>query len=98
MSDIGLFEAIYSARSIRKLSAGPVPEELITRALGLGTVLTTNHLRCEDELKAVLGILADVASFALMPVGWPLQNFGPLTRKPVREVAFSDRWGEPWQD
>jgi hypothetical protein len=22
----------------------------------------------------------------MMPIGWPLQNFGPLTRKPVREV------------
>jgi nitroreductase len=37
MSDIGLFEAIYSARSIRKLSADPVPEELITRVLETAT-------------------------------------------------------------
>jgi nitroreductase len=71
---------------------------LACRALGLGTVLTTNHLRCEDELKALLGIPEDVSTFALMPIGWPLQNFGPLTRKPVREVAFADRWGEAWQD
>jgi hypothetical protein len=33
-----------------------------------------------------------------LPIGWPLQNFGPLTRKPVREVAFADRWGETWED
>jgi hypothetical protein len=33
-----------------------------------------------------------------MPIGWPLQNFGPLTRKPVHEVAFADRWGEAWAD
>jgi len=69
---------------------------LACRALGLGTVLTTNHLRCEGELKALLGIPDEVATFALMPIGWPLQNFGPLTRKPVREVAFADRWGEAW--
>src|SRR6266481_6043313 len=33
MPDIGLFEAIYSARSIRRLTPDPVPEELITRIL-----------------------------------------------------------------
>ena len=33
MPDIGLFEAIYSARSIRRLKPDPVPEELITKIL-----------------------------------------------------------------
>src|SRR5205085_9805812 len=33
LPDIGLFEAIYSARSIRRLRPDPVPEELITRIL-----------------------------------------------------------------
>ena len=33
MPDIGLFEAIYSARSIRRLKPDPVPEELITAIL-----------------------------------------------------------------
>jgi nitroreductase len=33
MPEIGLFEAIYSARSIRRLKSDPVPEELITKIL-----------------------------------------------------------------
>jgi hypothetical protein len=38
-----------------------------------------------------------------MPIGQPLQNFGPLTRKPMREVAVADkwsadRWGDAWMD
>ncbi len=33
MQDIGLFEAIYSARSLRRLKPDPVPEELITKVL-----------------------------------------------------------------
>jgi len=33
-----------------------------------------------------------------MPIGWPLQNFGPLTRKPVREVAYTEKWGAAWPD
>lgn len=92
-------ELAYADR-IRGASIYPAVQNILLacRALGLGTVLTTNHLRCEDELKALLGIPEDVSTFALMPIGWPLQNFGPLTRKPVREVAFADRWGEAWQD
>jgi nitroreductase len=35
--DISLFEAIHSARSIRKLSPDPVPEALITRVLEAAT-------------------------------------------------------------
>jgi nitroreductase len=85
---------------IRGASIYPAVQNILLacRALGLGTVLTTNHLRCEDEVREVLGIPADVATFALMPIGWPLQNFGPLTRKPVHDVAFADRWGEAWPD
>src|SRR5271163_3523234 len=33
MSDIGLFEAIYTARAMRRLKPDPVPEHLITRIL-----------------------------------------------------------------
>jgi nitroreductase len=90
-------ELAYSDR-IRGASIYPAVQNILLacRALGLGTVLTTNHLRCEAELKALLGIPDDVATFALMPIGWPLQNFGPLTRKPVHEVAYADRWGEAW--
>jgi nitroreductase len=92
-------EMAYADR-IRGASIYPAVQNILLacRALGLGTVLTTNHLRCEGELKALLGIPDEVATFALMPIGWPLQNFGPLTRKPVREVAFADRWGEAWTD
>ncbi len=92
-------EIAYLER-IRGASIYPAIQNILLacRALGLGTVLTTNHIRCEDEVRALLSIPAEVASFALMPIGWPLQNFGPLTRKPVREVAFADKWGEPWPE
>jgi nitroreductase len=92
-------ELAYADR-IRGASIYPAVQNILLacRALGLGTVLTTNHLRCEADLKALLGIPDEVNTFALMPIGWPLQNFGPLTRKPVREVAFADKWGEAWVD
>ena len=83
---------------IRGASIYPAVQNIILacRALGLGTTITTNHIRCEDEVKALLGIPEDVATFALMPIGWPLDRFGPLTRRPLSEIAHADRWGAAW--
>ena len=83
---------------IRGSSIYPAVQNVILacRALGLGTTITTNHIRCEDEAKAVLGIPADVQTFALMPIGYPLDKMGPVTRRPVAEVTYADRWGQPW--
>ncbi|HUC18367.1 MAG TPA: nitroreductase family protein [Acetobacteraceae bacterium] len=83
---------------IRGASIYPAVQNIILacRAFGLGTVITTNHLRCEDAVKAVLGLPADVETFALMPIGYPVGKFGPLSRRPLQEVAHADRWSVPW--
>ena len=54
---------------------------LACRALGLGTLSTTNHMLYEDQVKAVLELPDDVQTYALMPIGYPRGNFGPLTRR-----------------
>jgi nitroreductase len=91
-------EEVAYADRIRGASIYPAVQNIILacRALGLGTVITTNHIRCEDEVKALLGIPEDVSTFALMPIGWPIDKFGPLTRRPVVEVVHADRWGTMW--
>ncbi len=68
---------------------------LTARALGLGTVLTTNHMRFEQEVKAFLGIPEDVDTAALIPIGYPAEGvrFGGSRRKPLTEVVSYDRWG-----
>lgn len=90
-------ELAYAER-IRGASIYPAVQNILLacRALGLGATITTNHIRCEDELKSVLGIPEEVATFALMPIGWPLDKFGPLSRRPLAEVAHADRWGTVW--
>ena len=90
-------ELDYADR-IRGASIYPAVQNIILacRALGLGTLITTNHIRCEAEVKALLGIPEDVATYALMPIGYPRGKFGPLARRPVGEVAYADRWGEMW--
>jgi nitroreductase len=83
----------------RMASIYPAAQNIILacRAMGLGTVLTTNHLLCEEEVKTIIGLPDDIETFALMPVGYPLGKFGPVRRKPLSEVAIRDRWGNPWQ-
>jgi nitroreductase len=83
---------------IRGASIYPAVQNVILacRAFGLGTTITTNHIRCEDEVKAVLGVPDDVQTFALMPIGYPLDSFGPVVRRPVSEVVYADRWGRRW--
>lgn len=70
---------------------------LAARSFGLGTVLTTLHLCYEDQVRRVLGIPDDQLSFAMMPIGYPVEEFRRVTRKPVSKVAFHDRWGSPWR-
>jgi nitroreductase len=92
-------EELAYERRIRGASIYPAVQNIILacRAFGLGTVITTNHIRCEDELKAVLGLPDDVSSYALMPIGYPEGKFGPLSRRPVHEVAYADQWGVAWR-
>ncbi len=69
---------------------------LACRALGLGTLITTNHMLYEDEVKALLELPDDVQTYALMPIGYPQGRFGPVTRRPLSEVVHLDRWSVPW--
>lgn len=69
---------------------------LAARALGLGATLTTRHLMYEREVEAALGLPAGVRSYAIVPIGAPMGNFGPVTRRPIRDVTFLDRWGVPF--
>ncbi len=82
---------------IRGASIYPAVQNIILacRALGLATLITTNHLYYEAELREVLRIPDEMFPCALMPIGWPVGKFGPVTRRPVSEVAFADRWGAP---
>src|SRR3954453_19852349 len=65
---------------------------LTARALGLGATLTTWHLFMESEFKEVLGIPKHVQTYAIVPVGWPRGNFGPVVRQPAAERIHRDRW------
>lgn len=65
---------------------------LSARALGLGAAITTLGLMDRPAAKAVLGLPELVEPFAIIPIGYPTGNFGPVTRRPLEEVVHHDRW------
>jgi len=72
----------------------PAAQNLIVaaRALGLGATFTTFQRRAEQVVRGTLGIPDEVRMAALIPVGWPDREHGPVNRKPVEEVIHWDRW------
>jgi nitroreductase len=69
---------------------------LALRAEGLGAAMTTLLVPAEAEVKQLLSIPDDVALAAHIGVGhraeeWPKA----LSRRPVEEFAFAERFGEP---
>ena len=67
---------------------------LAARALGLGSTLTSRHLRHEKEVEEILGLPPGVHSYAILPIGYPMGNFGPVRRGPLSDVVYLDKWGE----
>ncbi len=70
---------------------------LAIRALGLGSTLTTRHLLYERETEQALGLPPGVHSYAILPIGYPMGNFGPVGRGDLAEVVFEERWGQPYK-
>lgn len=65
---------------------------LACRSLGLGAALTTMHQVFEDELHAHFKIPEDFGVVVAIPIGWPLGNFGTVSRKPAAEVTYFNSW------
>jgi nitroreductase len=65
---------------------------LAARALGLGAAPTTLALGDQKAVAEVLNLPETMAAYCLIPVGYPLGNFGPVTRKSVHEIMRFDGW------
>jgi nitroreductase len=69
---------------------------LAARAQGLGACLTSwASYEGEALLRDAVGAPDDWMLAGHVVVGWPRGRHGPVRRKPLREVVFADRWGEP---
>lgn len=65
---------------------------LAARALGLGAAPTTLGLMNQKAVREALGMPETMGALCLIPVGYPLGKFGPVTRKPVAEIMRFDTW------
>jgi len=65
---------------------------LAARSLGLGAAPTTLALRDQDAVRKVLNLPETFAALCLIPVGYPMGKFGPVSRKPVADVMRFDHW------
>ena len=68
---------------------------LAARGLGVGGTITTLHASVDERVKALLDIPAEIQIVYAIRLGYPKGRFGPVTRKPLTEVASLDRWGDP---
>ena len=67
---------------------------LAARNEGLGTTLTTLLSMVEPQVQALLGIPSDIATTAMIALGWPAKPFPrKLHRKPLGEIAYLDTYG-----
>ncbi len=69
---------------------------LATRALGLGSCLTTRHMFYGEESDRALGLPPGMMSYAILPIGYPMGNFGPVGRGKLCDFVSLDRVGETW--
>lgn len=66
---------------------------LAARGLGLGTLMSTFHAGMAKELVEWLALPPETIPVALIPMGYPAANFGPVKRKPVESVTHWETWG-----
>ncbi|MEE2805215.1 MAG: nitroreductase family protein [Pseudomonadota bacterium] len=65
---------------------------LAARALGLGATPTTLALGDRAAVAEALHLPPFMAAFCLIPIGYPLGRFGPVTRKPVEQIMRWNQW------
>jgi nitroreductase len=67
--------------------------QLALRARGLGSCITTLHLRHADEAASLLGLPENVVQCALLPVAWYTgKTFRPADRRDTARVIHWERW------
>jgi nitroreductase len=67
--------------------------QLALRARGLGSCITTLHLRHAEEAAALLGIPDDMLQVALLPVAYTLgTDFKTAKREPLAGITHWNQW------
>ena len=88
--------------SLEGASVYPAVQNLLlaARGLGYGGALTAWHAAAEPELRELLEIPDDVFVAGTVTIGKPAGSHGPVRRRPMRELVYTESWGESvdWED
>lgn len=91
-----------SPNSLEGASVYPAVQNLLlaARGLGYGGALTAWHATVEPELRELLEIPDDVFVAGTVTIGKPEGAHGPVRRRPMRELIYTDSWGNSpdWDD
>ena len=70
---------------------------LAARAEGVGATVTTMLKSRRPESEALLGLPhgCEYQMSAMLPLGWPTGRWGPAERRPLQEMVYLERWGQP---
>jgi nitroreductase len=81
--------------SVEGASVYPACQNLLlaARALGYGGVMTIWNLLVDAELRALLTIPDDVLVAATVTIGRPRGRQGPVRRRPLQELVYTEEWG-----
>ena len=66
---------------------------LAARGLGIGGTITTLHAVVDQRVKDLFTIPEQAQVVYCIPLGYPRGRFGPLSRRPLREIVSEDSWG-----
>ncbi len=66
---------------------------LAARALGYGGAFTGMHYPVEQELRQLLAIPDGVFVAGTITIGRPAGRHGPVRRRPLSELVYSEGWG-----
>jgi nitroreductase len=69
---------------------------LAARALGLGGSIFNLPMVGGNGMYELLGVPESNEIYCCVPIGYPTDKQGPLRRKPVKRVAYLERFGQEW--
>jgi nitroreductase len=72
---------------------------LMVTALGLGAcwvIAPCIDIRDEDRIKGLLGIPEEFKAVSILSIGHPARAHKPRPRMPLKELVFTEKWGEDY--